>query len=93
MGIPRSEEAEMLEVRWIDRGFEATCEPDPRFPAGVDLDLSRGRIDACHTPLPYPAKRCGYFVVNCATCGLQCVVTTAGRADDPRSLQVACKAH
>ena len=41
-----------LKVEWIDRGFEPTGAPDPKFPNGVDLDLSKdgarvGRI--CRT--------------------------------------------
>jgi hypothetical protein len=84
---------ENLLVSWVDRGFEPTCEPDPRFPNGVDLDLTTGQVRTCQTALPYPARRCGYFVVNCSACGLQAVVTTAGRRDDPRSIKVACKSN
>ena len=80
-----------LKVEWIDRGFEPQCEPDPRFPRGVDLDATRGQVRTCQTALPYPATRCGYFLVSCSACGLQCIVSTAGRVDDPRSLKVPCK--
>jgi hypothetical protein len=80
-----------LKVTWVDRGFEPTCKADPNFPDGMDLDLSQGKSRACVTELPYPAKRCGYFVINCTDCGLQAVVTTAGRRDDPRSVLVACR--
>jgi hypothetical protein len=82
---------ENLRVTWVDRGFEPTCKPDPNFPNGVDLDLTKGQVRVCQTELPYPAKRCGCFLVDCSVCGLQCVVTTAGRRDDPRSIKVACK--
>lgn len=80
-----------LSVEWLDRGFEPTCPPDPAFPNGVDLDVSKGRAATCETALPYPAKRCGYFVVSCSLCELRALVTTAGRPDDPRSIKVPCK--
>ena len=82
---------ENLKVEWIDRGFEPHCPPNPAFPNGIDLDISKGRLNTCETSLPYPAKRIGYFFVRCVACGLTCAVTTAGRVDDPRSLKVACK--
>jgi hypothetical protein len=83
--------AKNLTVEWVDRGVAPHCPPDPLFPEGVDLDCTRGAARTCHTALPYPAKRCGYFLVNCTECGLSCLLTTAGRLDDPRSVSVACK--
>jgi hypothetical protein len=80
-----------LSVAWVDRGFEPQNPPDPRFPDGVDLDLTKEDQRCCFAALPYPAKRCGYFVISCVECGLQAVVTTAGRRDDPRSVIVPCK--
>jgi hypothetical protein len=82
---------ENLHVAWVDRGFDPVCDPDPRFPNGVDIDVTNGQVRSCQTELPYPAERCGYFVVACSVCGLSCAITTAGRRDDPRSLKVACK--
>jgi hypothetical protein len=84
-------DAKNLTVEWIDRGREPQCAPDPRFPSGVDIDLTHGESKTCAIALPYPAKRCGYFLVRCGECGLQGLITTAGRADDPRSLKIACK--
>jgi hypothetical protein len=81
---------ENLKVSWIDRGFEPTQKPDPNFPNGIDLDLTKGE-PTCRTTLPYPAKRCGYFLIDCTLCGLQVLVTTAGRPDDPRSVRLECK--
>src|SRR5262245_7441784 len=83
----------MLKVEWIDAGREPTAKPDPRYPKGVDLDMSKGRgiTGSCRTELPYPAPRCGQYVITCSICGLSAMVTTAGRADDPRSVKVACK--
>ncbi len=80
-----------IEVNWIDRGREPQCPPDPAYPKGIDLDCSGGARVTCKTDLPYPAKRCGYFVVGCATCGQKIIITTAGRPDDPRSVKMACQ--
>lgn len=80
-----------LTVEWIDRGMEPQSAPDPQFPDGVDLDATKGAARTCHALLPYPAKRCGYYSVNCTDCGLSCLITTAGRVDDPRSVALACK--
>jgi hypothetical protein len=83
--------AENLIISWVDRGFEPRCASDPKTPDGVDLDMSKGAERTCARALPYPAKRCGYFVVNCEDCGLSACITTAGRRDDPRSITLACK--
>lgn len=77
-------------IRWIDRECEPQWPADPAFPAGVDIDMSRGAKHACTVTLPYPARRCGLYIIEC-DCGHQIAVTTAGRADDPRSLRLACK--
>jgi len=79
-----------LTVTWIDRGFEPRNPPDPKFPAGMDIDLTKGQRPCCTTALPYPAKRCGYYVIKCATCGNNSIITTAGRVDDPRSVKMPC---
>lgn len=80
-----------MKVTWHDAGRESQCAPNPQFPEGVDLDCSAGSPATCSTDLPYPAKRCGQYVVVCETCGQRAVVTTAGRADDPRSLKMSCQ--
>lgn len=80
-----------LIAEWIDRGTDPQCAPDPAFPMGIDLDLSAGHKVSCWTALPYPAKRCGYYVITCDECGLKAIATTAGRPDDPRSARLACK--
>jgi hypothetical protein len=77
-------------VDWIDRGREPKCAPDPLFPNGKDVDASVGAKRACLVELPYPAKRCGLYVVKCSECGLSVGITTAGRPDDPKSVKVAC---
>jgi hypothetical protein len=79
-----------LKVEWIDGGREPTQEPNPMFPDGVDLDIARER-KGCETALPYPAKRIGYYYVECDVCGTTALATTAGRSDDPRSIRLPCK--
>ena len=80
-----------FQINWIDRGFEPRMLSDPRYPTGIDLDVSNGAPATCKTTLPYPAKRCGFYVVVCEQCGTDAIVTTAGRPDDPRSVKLACK--
>jgi hypothetical protein len=80
-----------LKAKWIDGGREPQHPPDPRYPDGIGLDLSNGAIATCSMPLPYPARRCGCYVVTCSVCHQHNIVTTAGRRDDPRSVKLACK--
>lgn len=62
-----------------------------------EVEIAGGKMfridvpESCRVALPYPAKRCGAYVVTCRICGTRTGVTTAGRADDPRSLTVSCK--
>lgn len=78
-------------VRWIDSGAEPKNKPNPNYPSGIDLNMTRGDERACLVPLPYPAKRIGYFDIVCEVCGLRAAISTAGRVDDPRSVKLACK--
>lgn len=80
-----------LKVRWIDHGRKPTQKSNPLYPKGIDLDLSKGADMCCAQALPYPAKRCGMFMVTCELCGLKVAISTAGRPDDPRSVKLACK--
>lgn len=79
-----------LKANWIDGQREPRVAPDPAYPDGIDIDLSEGAV-SCFLHLPYPAKRCGYFVVECGHCGANVLITTAGRRDDPRSVKLRCK--
>lgn len=79
-----------FDIQWIDRGVEPQNKPDRRYPEGIDSDISGGAALSCSLSLPYPAKRCGYYALKCKMCGFNGLVTTAGRADDPRSVKVAC---
>jgi hypothetical protein len=80
-----------MKITWIDDKREPRAKPNPLYPDGIDLDISAGKQKTCSTPLPYPARRCGHYLVICEMCGLRVIVTTAGRPDDPRSLKLACK--
>lgn len=79
-----------MRIKWIDSGREPKCAPNPAFPNGVEVDLSGGSANTCIAELPYPARRCGIYMIDCKTCGLHVGVTTAGRADDPRNVKLAC---
>lgn len=76
-------------IDWIDRGREPQNPPNPAYPNGVDIDAGFG-VPACKVELPYPAKRCGYYLIECSECGMRVGCTTAGRADDPRSIAIPC---
>jgi hypothetical protein len=82
-----------LKATWVDGHRLPRAKPDPEYPNGIDVDTSGGAVETCVTTLPYPAPRCGMYVVACDKCWMRVVVTTAGRIDDPRSLKVACKVH
>jgi hypothetical protein len=82
--------AKQFRIRWVDGYREPQVKPNPGYPTGVDLDLSGGAIACCTAELPYPARRCGLYVVVCLVCGYSVSCTTAGRADDPRSLTMPC---
>lgn len=79
-----------FKVEWIDHKREPQCAPDPAFPNGKDIRIASEAQKRCTAILPYPAKRCGVYIVECSTCGLRVGVTTAGRPDDPKSVEMAC---
>lgn len=79
-----------MKIKWHDAGREPQCAPNPAYPNGMDVDVSDGATLTCLADLPYPAKRCGTYTVECEKCGLRIAVTTAGRPDDPRSVKIAC---
>jgi hypothetical protein len=83
-----------LRVEWLDEGREAQAPPDPRYPDGIDFDAADPDVKSCFTFLrPYPAPRCGKFLIKCDVCGWVGLLSTAGRPDDPRSLRVRCKGN
>lgn len=77
-------------ITWHDAGREPQCPPNPAWPHGIDLDARQGK-PGCVTLLPYPAPRCGHYIVRCNTCGASACITTAGRADDPISVAIPCR--
>lgn len=79
-----------MKIEWVDRGREPQCAPNPDYPNGKDIDMSEADGPTCYAELPYPAKRCGVYIIECERCGLRVGVTTAGRPDDPRSVKIAC---
>lgn len=82
-----------LNAIWHDSHREPQSPSNPEYPNGIDLDMSGGAEQICYTALPYPAKRCGHYLIKCTTCGLTALITTAGRPDDPRSVKLRCKEH
>lgn len=81
---------QQFRIEWNDGMREPQCAPNPDYPEGIDLDASEGAETACTVALPYPAKRCGLYDVQCELCGYRSLVTTAGRPDDPRSIKLPC---
>ena len=84
-----------FEITWHDYHREPEYPANPNFPRGKIVDCAPGRKGKdrpiCLTDLPYPAKRCGTYIIRCKICGLRVGVTTAGRADDPRAAVLPCK--
>lgn len=81
-----------LNVKWIDGGREPQCAPNPNYPNGIDLDMSKGAAKTCTANLRYPALRIGHHIVTCPVCKQRVSVTTAGRVDDPKTVKLACMA-
>lgn len=81
-----------LEVTFLSHHRKPTCAPNPAHPNGIDVDLTDGARVACLAELPYPAECCGVLIVRCNKCLESVAITTAGRADDPRTVKLPCKA-
>lgn len=80
-------------IDWLDSEREPQVKPDPKYPNGKDIvshDVAAGQ-PSCKIDLPYPARRCGTYIIECESCGIVIAITTAGRPDDPRSITVPCK--
>lgn len=78
---------------WVDQHRESTYPANPSYPHGSAIDVALDAAHACRVQLPWPAARCGLWVVTCRACGYAISLTTAGRADDPRSVRMPCKRH
>jgi hypothetical protein len=79
-----------LKLEWLDGESLPYRQPDPLYPNGVDIEERAGASPTCFTTLPYPAPRCGVWVISCPDCKKTVVITAAGRADDARSARVTC---
>jgi hypothetical protein len=82
----------LIHVHWVARLREPIQPADPQYQNGIDVDLTGGdrRVNSCKVTLPYPAERSGYYVATCGRCGFKTIITTAGRADDPKSVRLPC---
>jgi hypothetical protein len=86
--------ADQFTIKWLDGKREPQCPPNPAYPDGIDIPSPRHGEPGfrfCTVALPYPALRCGSYVVRCNRCGLCVGITTAGRRDDPRSIELDCQ--
>ncbi len=88
----QGESSVKMQIDWLDSGREPKCAPNPDYPKGQDIKAPAG-MKHCQVDLPYPAKRCGMYVVRCPRCEASIAVSTAGRPDDPRSVEVPCRAQ
>lgn len=79
----------LVSIEFIPSGRgKAQCPPDPRYPHGITIPYNAPH--KCLVELPYPAPECGVWRVECLTCGYSMLITAAGRADDPISVEVPC---
>lgn len=83
--------ASRFSIDWVDGHRAATYPADPGYPCGIAIDVALDAVRACRAELPWPAARCGLFVVRCTLCGFAIALATAGRPDDPRTVRVACR--
>jgi hypothetical protein len=82
-----------IDVHFIDSGRDPKEKPDPKYPDGKHIDLAATAVQkTCCRSLPYPAPRCGVYKIKCKVCGLIVAITVAGRPDDPKSVNLPCKA-
>jgi hypothetical protein len=77
-------------VEYISRGREPQVQFNRGFPWGKHIpNMEDGA--SCHVELePWPTPECGLLYVECEVCGSNAMLTTAGRVDDPRSVDLPC---
>lgn len=80
-----------LKVTFLSHSRQPQCAWNRDYPDGIDVDGTQGQTPACYTELPYPAECCGAWIVTCSVCRQHCLITAAGRVDDPRSLRLRCE--
>jgi hypothetical protein len=81
-----------FEIIWKDSGCYPQIQPNPSYPDGINIRC--GVPDAkqiCKVDLAYPAPRCGVYLIHCKICDMRVAITTAGRRDDPCSVEIPCK--
>ena len=88
---PSESETGRFAVEWHGTGETAQHPANPAYPHGMDVDLSFGAPMTCRMELTYPAEGVGGWLLTCRLCAIRVGVTAAGRADDPRSVVVACR--
>ena len=79
-------------VDWVDQHRESQHPADATYPNGCAIDVALDAPKACRVELPYPAARCGLYVITCRACGYAIALATSGRRDDPRSVRMPCRA-
>jgi hypothetical protein len=84
---------EQFEITWVDGRREPVCDPDPAYQYGVDLVIGAPEKPRCTVLLAYPARRCGFYRIECRRCSVVIACTTAGRVDDPKSVSFNCHMH
>jgi hypothetical protein len=89
-GKSKDQTQTQFKVTWHDAMREPQHKPNPAYPNGIDIDYTNPEEKKCFVPLPYPAKRIGYYLIKCRICDMTVTVTTAGRSDDPRSVKIPC---
>lgn len=82
-----------FDIEWIDRGQPPRAKPNPRFPKGIDLDVTHGKEPYCVVKLPYPTGHInvGLWMIRCRQCHIKAAITAASRPDDPRTVRMPCK--
>lgn len=82
--------ATRVSVEFVPSGRgKAQCAPNPGYPDGIDIKIKDRPV--CVVALPYPAPECGHHMLRCVRCGVAVAVTAAGRADDPKSVEIPCQ--
>jgi hypothetical protein len=85
-------DVKQFQVEFVPSGRgKAQCASDPNYPHGIQVDCSDGAVATCTVALPYPAKECGHYRVECRLCHFSVALTAAGRADDPTEVKMPCQ--
>jgi hypothetical protein len=83
---------QQFKIRWVDHHRKPQAAPDPNYPNGRDIRFTSDKnVNTCIVQLKYPTAGCGVYMIKCKICGLTIALTTAGRPDDPRTVQLPCE--